>query len=355
VKNNKTIRKIFILAAWVVVIGGLLSLLVAANSRGKVHLCRKVQVGIKGTGENYYIEQADILRALEKSAGAPLVKRPVARINLAQLEKGLEKSAWIRDAELYFDNSDVLHVNVLEREPIARVFTTGGQSFYLDSSCVRLPLLDRVTARVPVVTGFTAAKKLNARDSILLKETRTVAHFIHTHPFWNAQIGQIDIQKDGSFELVPVIGNHIIRLGGAADMETKLANLLVFYKQVLSKTGFDKYAVLDIRFNDQVVGVHKGSVPAVDSATLKKNIEELLRLKLESESVSEALPAVAPVKDTAKALEKPRPAPVKTIPAPVKKIVSKPAKTKPSSKPVVKPKTEVKKKPQPKAVMKKKP
>ncbi|MBL0131954.1 MAG: hypothetical protein IPP43_13305 [Chitinophagaceae bacterium] len=34
----------------------------------------------------------------------------------------MEKNTWIEEAELYFDNRDVMHVTVTEKEPVARVF-----------------------------------------------------------------------------------------------------------------------------------------------------------------------------------------------------------------------------------------
>jgi cell division protein FtsQ len=83
--------------------------------------------------------------------------------------------------------------------------------------------------------------------------------------------------NDKKFEFIPVIGSHIIRIGRAENIDQKLRRLLVFYKQVLSKTGFDKYSALDLQYEGQVVAIHKGAVSSVDSVQLKKNIAELLK------------------------------------------------------------------------------
>ena len=50
----------------------------------------------------------------------------------------------------------------------------------------------------------------------------------------------------------------------------------MFYKEVMSKVGFDKYAALDVEFNGQVVAIKKEPTSPVDSIQLKKNIEELV-------------------------------------------------------------------------------
>jgi cell division protein FtsQ len=333
-------------------------LLAAANRKQQQHNCRQVVVNIKG--EKFYVDKADILKALQSGVHGSLIHKPVTAFDLSVLEKKLEDQSWIRDAELYFDSKDVLHVWVSEREPIARVFTAAGTTFYIDSAGKRLPLLNKLSARVPVVTNFIAAKRLNGGDSILLKEVTDLVQYISGDDFWKAQIAQIDITPAHTFELIPVVGNHIIRLGSAKDYKEKLQRLFVFYQQVLSKTGFDKYAVLDVQFDGQVVASQKSSATGIDSLQLQKNIEELVA-KTKLQAFNDSI-AIVQKEEAIKeaALAKQEPLVVKpsvtdkavTNKAIVKKKVAA-VKAKPPAKVVVKQKV-VKKpvKQQPKAVMK---
>ena len=265
------------LSLWLLVIGGMTTLLIAANRKEKQHLCREVLVGIQGSGDKFYIEKEEILGLVEKTHGRPLINRPLKAINLVSLEKALENHTWIRDAELYFDSKDALHIAVHEREPIARVFATNGTSFYIDSSGHKMTLVYRLGARLPVITGYTYVKRMDGKDSAFLSEVKHVSQFIYGNPFWNAQVGQIDITPQKTFELVPVVGDHIIRIGKGENIEQKLNRLMVFYKQVMSKVGFNKYAALDLRFKNQVVAVKKEATSPVDSIQLQKNIEELMK------------------------------------------------------------------------------
>jgi cell division protein FtsQ len=274
--KKKTIRKILVLGGWLLVLSGITTLLVAANSKQKEHMCNDILIGIKGNEGKFYVEKEDVLKLMEKTMGSSLLQRSVTKINLAKLENGLKTNPWIKNAELYFDSKDALHVFVEEREPIARVFTTQGSSFYMDSSGARMPLLDKMSIRVPVITGFTSARRFDAADSLLLQRTKGVAQFIYSSEFWNAQVGQVDITPERKFELIPVIGDHIIKLGDGENIEEKLNKLYVFYKQVMSKVGFNKYAALDIEFEGQVVAIKKEPTSPVDSIQLQKNIEELM-------------------------------------------------------------------------------
>ena len=56
-------------------------------------------------------------------------------------------------------------------------------------------------------------------------------------------------------ELIPKLGNQLIRFGDTQNYEEKFNKLLAFYQQVETKVGWNKYSVLDVRFKNQVVGV----------------------------------------------------------------------------------------------------
>jgi cell division protein FtsQ len=294
VSKRRIIVKILFFTAWLLVVAGITVLLIAANKKHVGKTCRDVVVTINGTGDNYYVESADIILLMEKANKGKIVNKSISQISPELLEAGIKKHKWIRDAELYFDREDVLHVMVDEREPIARVIDVNGGSFYIDSTAHRMPLLEDESARVPVFTGFPGAKKLSGKDSGLLQQVRNIAVYIYNNSFWNAQTGQVDITPDGKFEIIPVIGDHVIRLGYGEEIEKKLDRTLLFYRKVLARTGFSKYSVLDVQFEGQVIGVHRGEVSAVDSIQLQKNIEELLAKSNIQNLTADMLPDASP-------------------------------------------------------------
>ena len=288
---KRPIYRYLFYTAWIVLIGGVITLLVSANSKAKTRTCKGIVVSINNEGERIYVEKEAVLKSMEKTAQGSLVKKHIGDINLIGLEKALEKNPWIRNAEMFFDTKDMLHVAVSERVPIARIFTTTGNSFYIDSTGFHLPLLENYSAKLPVITGFTAARRFNKADSALLQQAKEVVQTVGTDPFWNAQVGQIDITPDRRFELIPVIGSHVIRLGSGINVKEKLARLMVFYQQVLPKAGLAKYSALDLQYQGQVVAVKRGPVSKVDSIQLQKNIEELLQKKLAEQAPDDAAPA----------------------------------------------------------------
>jgi cell division protein FtsQ len=282
VDTRKAIRKILFVTMWVVIGGGMLTLLIAAMGKQKRNTCRDYAITIKGgQGDKFFLAKADILKLLKAATKGNIKGQSKTSLNLMQMENLLEDNVWVKDAQLYFDNKDVLHVNVKEREPIARIFTANGRSFYIDDEEQMMQLSDRRSAKVPVFTGFPEKKIKTQKDSVLLHDIKKTAELINSNPFWTSQVAQIDMspsEADDSWEftMVPVIGNHMVKLGNGEDMEKKLNRLFIFYKQVLSRTGFDKYKTIDVRFAGQVIG-GKSENPKVDSVQLRKNVEELLQ------------------------------------------------------------------------------
>lgn len=354
------------ITVWLCIGAGMLTLLLAAISKKNKGRCKDYTITLNGVQNNFFIDEKDVEQLLMKATKGNIRGEQIASFKLHELEVMLEHNTWIDNAELYFDNRDVLHITITEKEPVARVFTTAGNSFYIDSLGRKMPLSDKLSARVPVFTGFPDKKKLNAGDSLLLNNIRVAANYIMNHPFWMSQVSQIDITADRDFEMIPVVGNHLVKLGNGENIDKKFHRLLLFYKQVLSKTGFDKYKVIDVQYKGQVVVSKYAGDAKIDSVQLRRNVEKLLRQSVEAENdtVIRAMPPLVKLEtDSASA---PDPAlqdnnqinpKSNDSPNPVKSFVSKTGQKKTDNpKPVKndKPKPPEKKK-EPKAVMPKKP
>lgn len=269
---------------WVCIGGGMFTLLLAAISKKNKGQCSDYVIIIKGAQQNLFIDKNDVEQILKGATHESIKGKQVSSFRLHELKRMLEQNKWIREAELYFDNKEVLHITIDEREPVARIFTTDANSFYIDSTGKILPLSDKLSARVPVFTNFPDKKILSVKDSLLLNDIKLTANYIVHDPFWMAQVAQMDITTDKTFEMIPLVGNHLVKLGNAENIDQKFRRLMVFYQQVLSKTGFDKYKVIDVQYKGQVVVSRYAGDPKVDSVQLRKNVEKLMQQSIEAQS-----------------------------------------------------------------------
>jgi cell division protein FtsQ len=261
-------------AVWLCIGGGMVTLLLAAIGNRNKGVCSNYVISMDAAA--VFMQKADVEKLLSGLTGGRITNREVADFNLYELEQQLEENSWISDAELWFDNKDVLHVRVAEKKPVARIFTTDGTSYYIDRASRKIPLSANNSAKVPVFTGYPANKEGSKKDSLLLARVTETATLIYDNPFWMAQVAQIDITDNGSMEMIPLVGTHTVRLGNDGDIAQKFHRLFLFYKQVLSKKGFGSYQVIDVQYKGQVVASKGEAKNRVDASQYRKHIQKLI-------------------------------------------------------------------------------
>lgn len=198
------------------------------------------------------IPRSELEQIISASASGDFQSVPLKELDLEQIEKALEQNPWIQNAEVFVDNRQVLQLELLERIPVARVFSNNGKSYYIDTAGrllpddVSIPMLVPVFTNVPYLGNDEMSQKLG-------KSIAYLGSVIADDTFWNAQITQINVLPNGNFEMASMIGNHKIIFGDSGRAEAKLHNLFVFYSKGLGKLGWDRYQTIDVRFRGQVV------------------------------------------------------------------------------------------------------
>lgn len=254
------IKNILLATFWIALGGATVFLLGASIKSKPAKHCKNIEITIHGVSNNFFVDKKDILEAIANAEGAVVIGKSVGSFNLQKLEATLKKNVWIKSAELFFDNNEVLQVTVEEREPIARVFTTTGATFYIDDELEILPLSEKFSARLPVFTNFPSDKKvLSKADSVLLNDVKTISEALQKDTFSMAMIEQVDITNQRGFEMIPKLGNQLIVFGDASDVDVKLEKLKLFYKEIMVKSSWNKYSVINVQYKNQVVAKRKGA------------------------------------------------------------------------------------------------
>lgn len=347
--NKIAWKKRLIQAVWILAGIGTIVLMGAAMQHKNRKKCTDIKIEISGIEEHMFIDEKDVLDLIQSKGKVTGIA--VAALDLRTMETSLETNPWVRNAEMYIDNQQVLQVLIEERQPVARVFTIQGGSFYLDSSGMRLPLSEKLSARVPMFTGFPSDKvKLSKPDSVLLKDIVKIGVFVLADSFWMAQVAQVDIEPGRQYELIPVVGDHVVSIGNADDLDAKFNRLYTFYKQAWLQKGIHYYERLNVQFDKQVVAVKRGAAAMRQDSTaalalIRQMTDPLITVPLAAskDSVSKPNPVLV--------VEKPvqEKAAVKTITNNNNKINTNPLSKKVAAKPTDQKKEVVK----PKAVMKK--
>jgi cell division protein FtsQ len=265
-----------ILGLWLLIGLGILILFVAAMQKRKNGFCAGSRVEISANNQNYFITEKEVNEII--NLGGDIQERTIQSIDLSSLETALENDLWVKNAELYFGNNDTLHVDIEQRQPIARLFAVTGSSVFIDKDALRLPIKNTASARVLTITSFPSDNQVLAHtDSLTLNKVKDLANFIYADTFWNSQIAQVDITSSGNFELIPAVGNHIIKFGDIDNMKEKFDRLMTFYTQAWTQNGMNTYEVIDVRFNNQIVATRKGTIAraAIDTANVGVLLDSL--------------------------------------------------------------------------------
>lgn len=245
---------------WGLLICGLLLLLLAAVERKRNLVFEVVDIEINDSnlGRNLITEE-DLRLAIRNHLGFELDVSTIADIDIRELEKVLNQSAFIQRAEVYVTGSHKIRIEITQREPIVRIQPEGGEEpYYLDKYGEEIPVVRNFAIRVPLVTGdigaFDAAfaekdNNLNAVYQLALK--------IKSDEFLTALIEQIHVDKKENIILIPKIGKEKILLGDVAQLDEKMEDLKTFYKEGITREGWNKFAYLNLKYENQVIGVLK--------------------------------------------------------------------------------------------------
>jgi cell division protein FtsQ len=291
------IWKIVMMAGSFVLGIGLIVLLVAAMQSKQDKPCSDVKLHFVNAGKQRFTGYEVVMKLMSSQGIRGMKGRPVRQIDLKAMEERLEKHPWIENAELYIDNQRVLHAKIEEKTPIARIFTPRGASFYIDSNLHRIPLNERYSPRLPVFTGFPSDKaSWRGKDSLLMVEVKSIAQYLNADSFWMAQVEQVDINIHGQFELWPKLGTHYILFGNGQDHKVKFHNLEVFYQRVLSRSGFNSYQMLDLRFEDQVVATRNLKKYQKTDSSLYRQWLKQWQLLQQKQDAAKQLSSQPPVK-----------------------------------------------------------
>jgi cell division protein FtsQ len=277
---RKNIQRILIALLWSGSAVAMVVLLAAAMREKKEKKCTAVEISFSNDKEPVFLNEEDIRGSLTENGRHSLEGKLIRTLDLQQLEQRLKREIGIGDAEIYLDNRQALKVLITERQPVARVFTTEGNSFYIDSSRVHIPVTHKRPLQLPVFTGYPdqSIDSLE-RDQQLQKGIISISQLLSSDPFWNALVSQVNITSEGQFELLPTLGDYVIELGNGSEMEKKFRKLSLFYKQVFAHTGPEAYVRIKLQYNGQVIGQRKDILPgAYDSSQVVRTVGNLLRL-----------------------------------------------------------------------------
>lgn len=207
-------------------------------------VCREVKINITDGTSNGFLNVNEVKMQLQHAKIYPLGDR-MSDVCTRQIEETLLKSPLVDRVECYKTHSGHVFINLTQRTAVMRIMANNGESYYIDNLGAIIPSKNNSTDLI-VATGDI--KQKYAQTAL-----KQFGLLLLDDPFWQSQIEQINVLPDGSVEMIPRVGDHIVYLGQPTHLKEKLTRLEKFYRYGLSKAGWNKYSYINIEFNNQII------------------------------------------------------------------------------------------------------
>ena len=179
------------------------------------------------------IQNEESLQNIEKSL-----------IDLNGLEKQVLAHPMVENATAFLTVDGQLKISVKQRTPIGRI-NTKSDSYYIDKQGEIMPLSEFHSARVPIITGFSASDYTDDLFELL--------SVIEGDNFLRKQIVGVHKSANDEYRLMTRIGEHEIDLGKIEDLQIKFKNLKAFYSYTMKNKTIENYKMINLKYNNQVV------------------------------------------------------------------------------------------------------
>ena len=224
--------------------GGLVVVIAFVVPSNDTTKCENIHLSVTDYDDFKFISENDVQVQLQNSGVYPVGKLH-SDIDLTEMEESLLKLNMVKSVKCYFATNGDVNVAVTQRVPVFRVMEEG-RSYYIDNERKRMSTSIKFSAYVPVVTG-------NVNFEFATTNLYDFIVYLQSESRWRSAFTQIYVYPDNKIELVPRVGDFVIKMGSLNHYESKLKKLDKFLEVLPKYHSWDKYSVINLEFRDQVV------------------------------------------------------------------------------------------------------
>lgn len=143
----------------------------------------------------------------------------------------------------------VVYVRVQQIVPVMRVFD-GTASYYVNRNGKRMTATDAFRADVPVVEGRFTGKFAPTRLLPMIE-------YVEADSLLHSLVTMYSVADSNNIYIVPSICGHVVNMGNADGYKEKFRKLMLFYRKVLPKMGWNTYDTISVKWDHQVVATRR--------------------------------------------------------------------------------------------------
>ena len=249
-KTFKTLTLILVLATAITSIG-----FVVKKDVVGYHMA-DISVEIENRTVNFFIDEEDVMSLVMMGERDSILGDKFGRVDLKEIEDRIESHSFVKDAQVFRDLRGHLVVRAHQSRPVARLIADNGRQAYISEEGKLLPVSSKYTSRVVVLTGGYLSKvtqlKTVAQDEYAMKLFELI-DYINNHRFWQMQIGEVNVARNGDVTMYPQVGRQKLEFGKAEELDKKFKKLKIFFKEIMPTKGWNAYSRVNVAFGDQII------------------------------------------------------------------------------------------------------
>ena len=192
---------------------------------------------------NLFITKDSIKSAVTKIITTKNIHK--SSVHLKALEFELNKIELVRKSDVFIDVNGTIVIDIEQRKPIARFIDNKS---YLDEDGLVMPKSKYYSARVPVIKGYA-----NTQDQLDL--IYQLSNYIKDDKFLSQSATEILIDNNNNFSIKLRDYRFKILIGQLNNLDLKIKNFKAFYINASANQILNKYSVINLQFDNQVVCV----------------------------------------------------------------------------------------------------
>jgi len=254
------------ISLWSVFGIGVITLVFMTQKAQSEKVLTKPIVKVHVDGESVFLTGEEVYDELW-AEGLIFADQRRGQLDIEKIEAHLEGISQVKNVKVYSRLGGEWEIDVETRKPIARIYNKHGGTYYLDSEGKTMEISHQHASRTLVVTGnipdrmgsLSVGEIIN-NDSLKsirkLDDIYRISNYVCNDPLFRSLVGQIHLEKNGDFVLVPLVGGQKIIFGSAyseKEVTEKFKKLRIFYREAMPYEGWETYTEINLKYMDQIV------------------------------------------------------------------------------------------------------
>ena len=244
----KYIKFFAIVLLFVGLVGYIVFAMMRMSDPDPAEVCSDVELQVNRNAVVNLVDEST-LETLLKSRQLYPKGRLMKEVDIRAIEDLIRKSDCVERVECYKTAGGVLHIDVVQRNPVMYVIPENADGYYVDRAGKQIKS-NVFTSNLVVATGYIT-------PAYAAESLADFGYYLQHDKFWNGQIEQIYVRPGPKnvpvVEIVPRVGDHLVYLGTIDDFDKKLRRLRVFYEKAMSTVGWNKYERINLEYKNQII------------------------------------------------------------------------------------------------------